>query len=186
MISSTDVHAPRPVEPVTFCRLALADEARLAPLAAMSGLHSLGENAHRRLLLQRGVVLAALSFTGDIIGCCCVEPRSIRSYVHLSGRIVSLPPNNAYLCGTFVHPAHRGRGIGRTLYSKRLGLVEASDIEFVAVEILGQGTPYSLSPGARPGFSFHTRAGFAIDGYSLEEDRGRMLIRRKSRHLTCP
>jgi GNAT superfamily N-acetyltransferase len=184
MISRT--RALQQSEPVTFSRLACTDEARLAPLATMSGLHSLDEAVHRQSLLHRGVVFAALGPTGEVIGCCCLEPSASRSYVNLSGRIVSLPPCNLYLCGTFVHPAHRGRGIGHALYSKRLELVETSGAELAAVEILGAGVAYSLNHDARPGFYFHTRAGFTVDGYSLEEDRGPMLIRGTAAMLKCP
>jgi GNAT superfamily N-acetyltransferase len=177
MISRARPRPPLSAEPLTLRRLALADDARLAALAAMSGLHTLDEDARRRFLLRRGLVLAALLPGGDVIGCCCVEPHAARCYVHISGRIVSLPPSNAYLCGTFVHPAYRGRGIGGLLYSKRLELVEASGVECAAVEILGDGMPYSVSPSARPGLSFHRRVGFAVHGYSLEKDHGPMLIR---------
>jgi GNAT superfamily N-acetyltransferase len=161
-----------------LCRLALADEPRLATIGEMSGLRSLYDDKHRRMLLKRGVVLAAVGSAGDVVGCCCIEPCAIRSYTHLSGCVVSLPLPNAYLCGTFVHPEHRGRGIGNMLYEKRLELVEASGIAFAAVEILGEGLAYSLSLGARPGFVFHIRTGFAVDGYSLEEDHGPVLVRR--------
>jgi GNAT superfamily N-acetyltransferase len=177
-MSSTHNCGARPADRVTFRRLALMDEPRLATLAEISGLRSLYDNKHRRMLLKRGVVLAALGFAGDVIGCSCIEPCATRSYAHLSGGIVSLPPSNAYLCGTFVHPAHRGHGIGTILYLKRLELVEASGLDFAAVEILGEGVPYSLNAGARPGFVFHTRTGFAVDGYSIEEDRGPVLVRR--------
>jgi GNAT superfamily N-acetyltransferase len=129
------------------------------------------------MLLKRGVVLAALGLAGDVIGCSCIEPCATRGYTNLSGRTVSLPLPNAYLCGTFVHPAHRSRGIGKILYAKRLELVEASGLDFAAVEILGEGVAYSLSAGARPGFVFHTQTGFSVDGYSLEEDRGPVLVR---------
>lgn len=176
-MSGTRAHTAGPAEPVTVGRLTLADEARLAALAAMSGLPTLNQDAHRRRLLRHGVVIAALDSVGDVIGCCCIKPCTVLSYVHLSGRILSLPLPNAYLCGTFVHPAYRGRGIGSMVYARRLELVEASGVPFIAVEILGEGAAYSLSPGARPGFFYHIRAGFTVDGYSLDEDRGPVLIR---------
>lgn len=176
-MSGTHARTAGPAEPVTIGRLTLADEARFATLASMSGLPTLSQDTHRRLL-QHGVVIAALDSVGDVIGCCCIKPCTVLSYVHLSGRTLSLPLPNAYLCGTFVHPAYRGRGIGRMVYAKRLELVEASGVKLIAVEILGEGAAYSLSPGARPGFFFHIRAGFTVDGYSLDEDRGPVLIRR--------
>jgi len=176
-MSGRRMHATRTADPVTCRQLAPADEARFAALAAMSGLPSLTGDRHWQLL-RRGIVIAALGSASDVIGCCCVEPCAVRSYVHRSGRVVSLPLPNAYLCGAFVHPAYRGRGIGNMIYGKRLELVEASGVEFVAVEILGRGVAYSLSPGARPGLSFHIRAGFTLDGHSLEQDRGPVLIRR--------
>jgi GNAT superfamily N-acetyltransferase len=171
-----------PADQVTFRRLVPADAARFAALAAMSDLCSIGDDARRHRLLRQGVVITALGRAGDVIGCCCIEPCTTLDYVHRSGRIVSLPLPNAYLCGSFVHPAHRGRGIGTMLYAKRLGIVEASHVEFVALEILGSGAAYSVSPGARPGISFHLRAGFTVDGYSLDEDRGPVLVRRASRN----
>jgi GNAT superfamily N-acetyltransferase len=167
---------------VTIRRLEPADAARFAALAAMSHQCSIRDDARRHRLLQQGIVITALGCAGDVIGCCCIEPCMTLDYVHRSGRIVSLPLPNAYLCGSFVHPAHRGRGIGTMLYAKRLRVVEASRVEFVALEILGAGAAYSVSPGARPGISFHLRAGFTIDGYSLDEDRGPVLVRRTPRN----
>jgi ribosomal protein S18 acetylase RimI-like enzyme len=184
-MSCTRAGAARPAEPVTIGRLTLADEVRFAALAAMSGLPSLDQDARRRLLLQDGVVIAALDPIGDVIGCCCIKPCTVLSYVHLSGRILSLPVPNAYLCGAFVHPSYRGRGIGSMVYAKRLELVKASGVKFIAVEILGEGSAYSVSPGARPGFFFHIRAGFSVDGYSLDKDRGPVLIRQNERDTSA-
>jgi ribosomal protein S18 acetylase RimI-like enzyme len=184
-MSGTRARTAGPEAAVTIGRLTLEDERRFATLAAMSGLPSLNQDAHRLRLLQHGVVIAALGRAGDVIGCCCIKPCIVLSYVHLSGRILSLPLPNAYLCGAFVHPAYRGRGIGSMVYAKRLELVEASGVKFIAVEILGEGVPYSLSPGARPGFFFHIRAGFTVNGYSIDKDRGPVLIRQDDRNTSA-
>jgi GNAT superfamily N-acetyltransferase len=165
---------------VAVCQLVYADEPRFTSLAALSGLPSLEDDAHRRFLLRHGIVIGAVGLSGDLIGCCCIELCATHSYVQLSGRTVPMPLPNAYLCGAFVHPAHRGRGIGSMIYARRLEVATRSGAGFIVVEILGDGTPYSVSRGARPGLFFHVRAGFAVDGYSPAEDRGPVLIRRTS------
>ena len=157
-------------------QLGISDAGLFCELGSISSLGSLMDPARRRALLEEGLVIGAV-WKDALIGCSCLQADVRREYFGLDGELHQLPLSSVYLCSTFVHPDHRGSGVGFRLYAERLRTADKLGRSNLAIEILGKGVPLTIDDVAHVGYRFHADAGFYVAGYSAEVDHGPMLMR---------
>jgi GNAT superfamily N-acetyltransferase len=163
---------PSPVAAgVEIRRLGVLDVPALLRLASGSDLPTLTCTTRLlRLLLEQTVLGAFLG--GELAGCACVERDVEKRYVDDGGYQRWFPLPNAYLCGAYVSPRQRGRGIGNRLYASRLALARDTLRGTAVVELIGSGQPRSVRADALVGLRFYLREGFVIAGHSIDADGG--------------
>jgi GNAT superfamily N-acetyltransferase len=146
----------------------------LLALAHGSGLPTLADADHVAAMLAHRGVLGAHE-EDALIGCACLELDVAKAYVDPAFERRMLPLPNAYLCGAYVQPSHRARGIGGRLYASRFAIAQQRTSGAVVVELLGTGTPGSIHPHTRAGARWYRRAGFGVLGHSVDADGGQVL-----------
>lgn len=144
-------------------------------LVAASGLPSFADPGRAAALFDRAEVFGAFA-SGAMVGCCCLDRDVMKSY-RADGRVKTTVTPNAFLCGTFVAPQHRGQGVGSLLLAHRLEVATRPPHRPLLVELLGTGTPNSVAPLARMSLRFYLHHGFDEIGYSTDPDRGKVLYR---------
>lgn len=140
-----------------------------AKLSSLRSIADQGLRPYQRLIL-------ALDEDHSVVGCTSYIPGTAHRYIDMQNTVAEV--EGALLCSTEVASTHQGRGIGSALYRERLRRVRRESM--LVVEILGSGVLGSVDPRASRGLTWHVGHHFSPIGYSLEDDHGPVLARRRS------
>lgn len=165
-----DTFAARDASSVQIRELTNEDFTALAGLVIHSDLPTLTDLQKLKRYLEHDIVFGGF-FGAKLVGCCCIEENVNKEYLTRNDR-KSFPLPNVYFCGAFVLPLYRGLRIGNKLYSYRLAFARRHYKGTIIVELLGDGTPFSVKPKTRAGYNFYLRNNFKELGYSVDEDAG--------------